>query len=130
MVAGAGKGKSAPSLASRRAPAGTFKGFPRFVPNRCRSGLVVEQRLGKAQVGGSIPPCGSTIPRSRGWGTDWTKSAGTSEPSADFRLIVQVFLTELPLQVPLLLSDHKAYCGQNPGKKNKRPQHVQGDRCP
>ena len=27
----------------------------------CRSGLVVERRLGKAQVGGSIPPCGSMI---------------------------------------------------------------------
>src|SRR5207245_10012592 len=25
----------------------------------CRSGLGVERRLGKAQVGGSIPPCGS-----------------------------------------------------------------------
>src|SRR5439155_26990856 len=38
------------------------KSVPSFGPRRCRSGLGVERRLGKAQVGGSIPPCGSLRP--------------------------------------------------------------------
>src|SRR2546428_12702986 len=44
-----------------RGRAGTFMRLPWIGPHRCRSGLGVERRLGKAQVGGSIPPCGSAI---------------------------------------------------------------------